>query len=95
MKRYLFNNVHYLSANYLTNIDSKNEWELKANANYTNNTVEREDNVETIYSNGLSTVNTSTKNNFYTDKLKGELIFTKNAKKDFLRIQPLFSILEC
>jgi hypothetical protein len=42
VKRYLMNNVHYLSANYLTNIDKKKEWELKANANYTNNAVERE-----------------------------------------------------
>jgi len=91
VKRYLFNNVHYLSANYLTNIDSKKEWELKANANYTNNSVEREDNVETIYSNGLNTVTTSTRNNFYTDKLKGELIFTKNAKKGFFKNTTTFS----
>ncbi len=44
VKRYLMNSVHYLSANYLTNIDKKKEWELKANANYTNNAVERESN---------------------------------------------------
>jgi hypothetical protein len=41
VKRYLMNSVHYVSANYLTNIDKKKEWELKANANYTNNAVER------------------------------------------------------
>jgi hypothetical protein len=41
VRRYLMNSVHYLSANYLVNIDKKKEWELKASANYTNNAVER------------------------------------------------------
>ncbi|KMQ64022.1 hypothetical protein ACM40_04475 [Chryseobacterium sp. BLS98] len=95
VKRYLMNNVHYLSANYLTNIDKKKEWELKANANYTNNAVEREDIVETVYSprndKPGSTIITSTKNNFYTDKVKGELIFTKNAKKGFFKNTTSFS----
>jgi hypothetical protein len=89
------NSVHYVSANYLTNIDKKKEWELKANANYTNNAVEREDNVETKYfspdNNVLSTVVTSTRNKFYTDKAKGELIFTKNAKKGFFKNTTSFS----
>jgi hypothetical protein len=95
VKRYLMNNVHYLSANYLTNIDKKKEWELKANANYTNNSVEREDNVETVYAGTAnqagSTITTTTKNNFYTDKVKGELIFTKNAKKGFFKNTTTFS----
>lgn len=95
VKRYLMNSVHYLSANYLTNIDKKKEWELKANANYTNNAVEREDRVETVYSPRAdkpgSTITTSTRNNFYTDKLKGELIFTKNAKKGFFKNTTSFS----
>ncbi|MCS3530261.1 Plug and carboxypeptidase regulatory-like domain-containing protein [Chryseobacterium sp. JUb7] len=90
VKRYLMNNVHYLSANYLTNIDSKKEWELKANANYTNNAVEREDYRETTYSDGSKVIN-STRNNFYTDKIKGELIFTKNAKKGFFKNTTSFS----
>lgn len=95
VKRYLMNSVHYVSANYLTNIDKKKEWELKANANYTNNAVERQDNVETVYfgsgSTAPSTVLTSTKNNFFTDKIKGELIFTKNAKKGFFKNTTSFS----
>lgn len=95
VRRYLFNNVHYLSANYLTNIDKKKEWELKANANYTNNSVEREDSNETIYfpttARPGSSIVTSTKNNFYTDKVKGELIFTKNAKKGFFKNTTTFS----
>ncbi len=95
VRRYLFNNVHYLSANYLTNIDKKQEWELKTSANYTNNAVEREDNVETIFAGTAnqpgSTITTSTRNNFYTDKLKGELIFTKNAKKGFFKNVTTFS----
>lgn len=94
VKRYLMNNVHYVSANYLTNIDSKKEWELKANANYTNNAVEREDYRETTYQTGDlagSKVINSIRNNFYTDKIKGELIFTKNAKKGFFKNTTSFS----
>ncbi|RXM38509.1 hypothetical protein BOQ62_16505 [Chryseobacterium sp. CH21] len=96
VKRYLMNNVHYLSVNYLTNIDKKKEWELKLNANYTNNAVAREDYNETTYfptneRPQQSTVVMSTRNNFYTDKLKGELIFTKNAKKGFFKNTTSFS----
>lgn len=40
VKRYLLNNVHYLSANVLTNLSK--QWELKANASYSNNAIERE-----------------------------------------------------
>ncbi|ALR32150.1 MULTISPECIES: carboxypeptidase-like regulatory domain-containing protein [Chryseobacterium] len=90
VKRYLMNSVHYLSANYLTNIDKKKEWELKANANYTNNAVERESIDETNYFNGASNI-VKILNNFYTDKAKGELIFTKNAKKGFFKNTTSFS----
>ena len=90
VKRYLMNSVHYVSANYLTNIDKKKEWELKANANYTNNAVERESYNETNYFNGTSN-NVNIFNNFYTDKAKGELIFTKNAKKGFFKNTTSFS----
>lgn len=91
VKRYLLNNVHYLSANYLTNIDKKKEWELKANANYTNNAVERESNTVTRDIQQGTQYNTRFLNNFYTDKLKGELIFTKNAKKGFFKNTTTFS----
>ena len=91
VKRYLLNNVHYLSANYLTNIDKKKEWELKANANYTNNAVERESNSITTDLQQGTQYNTRFLNNFYTDKLKGELIFTKNAKKGFFKNTTTFS----
>lgn len=95
VKRYLMNNVHYLSANYLTNIDKKKEWELKANANYTNNAVERESYVQQeIFATEkfpASTVFQNVRNNFYTDKAKGELIFTKNAKKGFFKNTTSFS----
>lgn len=90
VKRYLMNNVHYLSANYLTNIDKKKEWELKANANYTNNAVERESYFQQDYFNGSSNI-INIHNNFYTDKAKGELIFTKNAKKGFFKNTTSFS----
>ncbi|UOU99378.1 hypothetical protein MUU74_05305 [Chryseobacterium daecheongense] len=95
VKRYLMNSVHYLSANYLTNIDKKKEWELKANANYTNNAVERESYSETNYfatpERPASKVTQNIFNNFYTDKAKGELIFTKNAKKGFFKNTTSFS----
>ncbi|WP_312510440.1 carboxypeptidase-like regulatory domain-containing protein [Chryseobacterium culicis] len=91
VKRYLMNSVHYLSANYLTNIDKKKEWELKANANYTNNAVERESNSVTRDIQQGTQYNTRFLNNFYTDKLKGELIFTKNAKKGFFKNTTTFS----
>ncbi|WP_042722792.1 carboxypeptidase-like regulatory domain-containing protein [Flavobacterium sp. B17] len=90
VKRYLMNSVHYVSANYLTNIDKKKEWELKANANYTNNAVERESSSQSNYFNGTSN-NLNIFNNFYTDKAKGELIFTKNAKKGFFKNTTSFS----
>lgn len=95
VKRYLMNSVHYVSANYLTNIDKKKEWELKANANYTNNAVERESYSKTDYfattDEPASTVTQNIFNNFYTDKAKGELIFTKNAKKGFFKNTTSFS----
>lgn len=95
VKRYLMNSVHYVSANYLTNIDKKKEWELKANANYTNNAVERESYSQTNYfattDEPASLVTQNTLNNFYTDKAKGELIFTKNAKKGFFKNTTSFS----
>ncbi|KQS89997.1 hypothetical protein [Chryseobacterium sp. Leaf394] len=94
VKRYLFNNVHYASANYLTNIDKAKQWELKAIANYTNNAVEREDYKETTYQTGDlagSKVINSTRNDFYTDKVRGELLFTKNAKKGFFKNSTSFS----
>ncbi|WP_279196407.1 hypothetical protein [Chryseobacterium indoltheticum] len=95
VKRYLFNNVHYLSANYLTNIDAKKEWELKANANYTNNAVERESYSQVDYFATEETpafgITQNILNNFFTDKLKGELIFTKNAKKGFFKNTTSFS----
>ncbi len=91
VKRYLLNSVHYLSANYLTNIDKKKEWELKANANYTNNAVERESNTSTTDIQQGTKYNMRFLNHFYTDKLKGELIFTKNAKKGFFKNTTTFS----
>ncbi|EJL75110.1 carboxypeptidase-like regulatory domain-containing protein [Chryseobacterium populi] len=95
VKRYLMNNVHFLSANYLTNMDKKKEWELKANASYTNNAVERESYSQTDYfattDEAASTVTQNILNNFYTDKAKGELIFTKNAKKGFFKNTTSFS----
>ena len=83
-KRYLLNNVHFFSANLLTNPFKNKEWELKANANYTNNAIERESYNSTVFSDGTSIVRNYF-NNLYSNKAKGELIFTKNAKKGFFK----------
>lgn len=90
-KRYLLNNVHYLSANLLTSPFKNKEWELKANASYTNNSIKREDQQINVYEVGSITVplggtfSSNTANNFYDNIAKGELIFTKNAKKGFFK----------
>ena len=83
VRRYLFNNVHYFSANLLTNLSK--EWEFKANTSYTNNAIERES-VNNIYNaNGNLLTTSSVANNFYTNQAKGELIFSKNANKSFFK----------
>lgn len=88
-KRYLMNNVHFLSANLLTNPFKNKEWELKANMNYSNNTIEREAEQITVYEPNspvaAGTYTSQIKNNFYNNAAKGELIFTKNAKKGFFK----------
>ena len=90
-KRYLLNNVHFVSANLLTSPFKNKEWELKANASYTNNDVERVSSSINVYEAGSpsftpgGTITSSASNNFYTDAAKGELIFTKNAKKGFFK----------
>ncbi len=81
-KRYLMNNVHYFSANLLTNLSK--DWEFKANASYANNAVERKSYVATEYPTGVAYVR-DISNNFYTNQAKGEFIFTKNAKKGFFK----------
>ena len=83
VKRYLFNNVHYLSANLLTNLSK--DWEFKANTSYTNNAIDRESNSIIYDQNGnLQSVN-SIINNFYSSQAKGEIIFSKNANKSFFK----------
>ncbi|KIA90117.1 Plug and carboxypeptidase regulatory-like domain-containing protein [Kaistella jeonii] len=91
-KRYLMNNVHYFSANLLTNPFKSKEWELKANASFTNNAVSRESYSQTtsFLNNGAQYL-TNIANKFYTDKAKGEVIFTKNAKKGFFKNVTTFS----
>lgn len=89
-KRYLLNNVHYVSANFLTSPFKDKEWELKVNASYTNNSVERSSERAVIYEPSKyfpsgSAVISTTDNNFYTNEAKGEVIFTKNAKKGFFK----------
>ena len=83
VNRYLFNNVHYLSANLLTSLSK--DWEFKANTSYTNNAIDRESVVNTYDAIGNLTNTTSIANNFYTNQAKGEIIFSKNANKSFFK----------
>ena len=87
-KRYLMNNVHFFSANVLVSPFKNKEWELKASSNYTNNAISRESLQETIYEPGFfapGKVTTTESNKFYSNAAKGEIIFTKNAKKGFFK----------
>lgn len=84
-KRYLMNNIHFLSANLLTSPFKNKEWELKANASYVNNAVERESYEETFFKKENFTEFNVRDNNLYTNKAKGEIIFTKNAKEGFFK----------
>lgn len=89
-KRYLMNNVHYFSANVLTNPFKNKDWELKANTNYSNNAIERKSSTTTNYAPSVyypsgAKVVENFGNNFYSNTAKAELIFTKNAKKGFFK----------
>ncbi len=84
-KRYLMNNVHFVTANILTSPFKSKEWELKLVGNYTNNAVERESYSETYDKKLDYTSYDTTENNLYTNKAKGEIIFTKNAKQGFFK----------
>lgn len=89
-KRYLMNNVHFFSANVLTTPFENKEWELKANTSYTNNSVSRDSYRQTTYEQDTDffkagQITTTESNNFYTNAAKGEVIFTKNAKKGFFK----------
>lgn len=88
LKRYLMNTVHSFSGNILLNPFKNKEWELKANAVYVNNAVDRtsQSKTTTILTDGAQyTVDNSSVSHFYTDKVRGELIFMKNAKKGFFK----------
>ena len=89
-KRYLMNNVHFFSANVLTNPFSNKEWELKVNTSYSNNTISRDSYEETVYERDTDFMSrgkviTEASNNFYSNTAKGEVIVTKNAKKGFFK----------
>lgn len=83
VKRYLFNNVHYLSANLLTNLSK--DWEFKANTSYVNNNISRESTVYTYNFNNILENTSIISNHFYTNQAKGEIIFSKNANKSFFK----------
>lgn len=84
VKRYLMNNVHYVSANLLTSPFNNKDWELKANASYSNNTIERVSNYTAKYITGTEVIR-NINNDFYTNQAKAELIFSKNADKSFFK----------
>lgn len=87
-KRYLMNNVHFFSANVLTNPFKSKEWELKASTSYTNNAISRDSKREIVYEQGyfdVGKITNTESNNLYSNAAKGEIIITKNAKKGFFK----------
>lgn len=89
-KRYLMNNVHFFSANVLTNPFKGKDWELKASTSYTNNAIDRNSQREVVYEQDTDffktgKVTTTESNNLYSNAAKGEIIITKNAKKGFFK----------
>ena len=83
--RWLMNNVHFLSANILTNPFENKEWELKAAGTYINNTIERESYQETYDKQMNISRNWNIFNRLYSNRAKGEVTFTKNAKQGFFK----------
>lgn len=90
-KRYLRNNVHYLSINLLTNPFKNKEWELKANSSYTNNELKNDSYSDIFYFQDNNYVVNKIANVFYTNKFKTEVILTKNSKKAFFKNISSFS----
>lgn len=90
-KRYLRNNVHYLSINLLTNPFKNKEWELKANSNYTNNEVKNDSYSDIFYYQVNNHIVNKIENIFYTNKFKSEVILTKNSKRAFFKNVSSFS----
>lgn len=84
VSRYLMNNVHYLSGNLLTSPFNNKDWELKANASYSNNAVERSSEVKSVFNTGQEQTS-KIDNNFYNNTAKAELIFSNNAEKGFFK----------
>ena len=68
----------------MTNLSK--QWELKANASYSNNAIERESMVKTFNANNDLTNTSLVSNNFYTNQAKGEIIFLKTPIKVSLKI---------
>ena len=91
VSRYLMNNVHYLSANVLTTPFKNKEWEVKVASTYTNNDVERGSYNETYDKQFNRTTSFQRDNDLYTNKAKGELIITKNAKLGFFKNTTTFN----
>ena len=91
VSRYLMNNVHFLSANVLTTPFENKEWEVKVSSSYTNNDVERASYNERFDKQFNRTTIFQRDNNFFTNKAKGELIITKNAKLGFFKNTTTFN----
>lgn len=91
ISRYLFNSVHFFTANVLTTPFKNKEWEVKASGSYTNNDVERASYNESFDKLFNRTTIFERENDIYTNKAKGELIVTKNAKLGFFKNTTTFN----
>ncbi|MDR5589058.1 carboxypeptidase-like regulatory domain-containing protein [Christiangramia sp. SM2212] len=86
-ERWLDNNAHLGSVNFLTRIGK--DYQLKTNISYLNDSQLQEGSRQTSYFTPNDTIAISevTRNNFYINKLTGKLTLEKNVEKDYLKNQ--------
>ncbi len=84
-KRWLDNNAHLLTTNYLVRL--KKEVEFKVNLSYINDFQKKIGNTQTTFFTPTDTINVfeNTKNRLFFNSLKSKFILTKNTKKTYFK----------
>jgi hypothetical protein len=83
--RWLDNNTHLLTINYLQRL--KKDFEVKLNLSYLNDDVRQNGSLNTIFYNSLDTVIIfeTNRNRIFTNYLKGNLTLQKNVKSNYFK----------
>ncbi|MDN6310546.1 MAG: carboxypeptidase-like regulatory domain-containing protein [Psychroflexus sp.] len=84
-KRWLDNNIHLLSANYLQKL--KKDYELRLNVSYLNDYQQQEGSTNTQFFTANDTIALAENkyNQLYTNTLEADLTLHRNTKKNFLK----------